>query len=1194
VRWQDRTARRSCTLLTALALMLTLVPAASAGKPVYRTPGYPGISSVPAFSPAGPDTKPGKPVKLGGGYRPHLLVDAAGTAQIVFSTSGRAFGPPGEETTTAGADHYCRLPRGARACAATTTFVVPETYAAPPGDTSPFFDNQPGFNTDIGEGARPLASGNSLLVLMHRARNVIQVPGGYSDDANFLYSSDDGGRTFTGPGIVGTLDYQDGAVIYGSRIQSLGVLGTTPETLSTDFSHDYFQGTPAGAFGAASVIAQMAPTFGSGDGRSLALDGTRPVAAFNTISRVIVREYRGNGDVNDPRNWSQSSFPGTSATLAGGSHGAWLAYHPIGAFARSVVVRLVNGRRTGRPVGVFPPLLDSQDDQITENANGGLTAAWAAGTSDGGYRRLTISSSADGRHWSTPRVIARTGRHDEVDGLQIATAPDGGGFAMYVHGKLNDGNPLGAAFSIGGQIVAVPFGPAGPTGHPGLGGLGGGSGGSSGCLDVRFGAVHAHVDSGCFLQDPADPTGNASIAYGGVHVNGLELHPDTPQTAIVIDPRTHAIDSVHGDVSVLLQAPGVPDIKLWDGDLHAYLGSQDNAGDLLFALPMGGTNGDILGFHALGTVDVLLGPESVRIPMPLKLPSYLGATGQATLVADMAHDLARSSLHITVPDLELDGLEVSHLSIDYSGPGQRWAGTTELNVPPGSGGLGMDVKDAAVSFDHGDFASGSFATDPYPGTSIYRNTDLENFDASFDLHSPQQITGSAEMGEAPQGSDGYELEASGRYGIDFGSPSVMTVNGSGAIEGLPLTNAQATFRTDGHFSETGSIGIDGFGADLQGTVDATASLPDGALTGQITGSFSVFGKALASRTIPFSSDGFGVCEDSGVGPVAVSTGFFYRWSGGLDVSLVDCDSDVPASASSLSAARAAADGVQVVPGSDAEELTVHGAGGAPSIVVTTPNGHTLVPSTTDKASPVVLAFPDGDLTAVALRHPIAGLWHVDAAPGSVAITSISAARGYPAPNLQARVSGSGPTRTLIYSASLHPGLVVRFAERRGRRLLGVIGSARRAHGRIRFTPAAGPAGIRQVVALLAGAGTIPRTVSLARYRAAAQPGPGRASVRIRHVGRTFLVEIGRARGATAYAVRAVTAGGRRLRVVLRSRVRVLRVPAAGWSDSISVTVTPLTADGRAGRVTRAGLHVTFGAPRFRARRAHPAPRRRRH
>jgi hypothetical protein len=106
-------------------------------------------------------------------------------------------------------------------------------------------------------------------------------------------------------------------------------------------------------------------------------------------------------------------------------------------------------------------------------------AAWVARdpAHTDSYDRLPISSSADGRHWTTPQVIARGPHHETLSGLQIATAADGGGWAMY---------------------------------------------------------VHAHVDSGCFLQNPADPTGSASIAYGGVHVNGLELRPDAPGTAIVI------------------------------------------------------------------------------------------------------------------------------------------------------------------------------------------------------------------------------------------------------------------------------------------------------------------------------------------------------------------------------------------------------------------------------------------------------------------------------------------------------------------------------------------------------------------------------------------------------------------------------------------------------------------------------------
>ena len=83
---EDRSVRVAYALLAALAMCLTLAAPAAAHEPTYRTPGYPGLSAVPKFS-SGASTKPGRPVKLGGGYRPHLLVDGAGTGHIVFSTS---------------------------------------------------------------------------------------------------------------------------------------------------------------------------------------------------------------------------------------------------------------------------------------------------------------------------------------------------------------------------------------------------------------------------------------------------------------------------------------------------------------------------------------------------------------------------------------------------------------------------------------------------------------------------------------------------------------------------------------------------------------------------------------------------------------------------------------------------------------------------------------------------------------------------------------------------------------------------------------------------------------------------------------------------------------------------------------------------------------------------------------------------
>jgi hypothetical protein len=497
-----------------------------------------------------------------------------------------------------------------------------------------------------------------------------------------------------------------------------------------------------------------------------------------------------------------------------------------------------------------------------------------------------LSTSSDGRHWAKPRQIFQAGRKDGVSGLQIAVGPDGGGVAVFVHGGTGKKVNVGTLFGIGGQVTAVPFGARGSTGKKGLGTEGSGS---AGCLDIRFGAVHAHVDSGCFLRiaTKKDPGGDASIAYGGVHVNGLEIRPDAPGTAIVIDDAAHTLESLGGNVSILLQHPGIPDIKLWDGPLHADLGKHDNVGDPLFPLPMTTFHADVLGFEALGTPIAVLGEESVSIPLSLKMPSYLGVTGSATLAANMTEGLERPSLHIAIPDIGLSGLELRGGSIDWAGPEDQWAGTGELEMQPGAGAAGLDVKGAQIAFDHGDFSSGSFTTAPYPGTPIYRNVYLENLGAAFNLHPPPSLTGNAEIGAVAHGGGVYSLEATGPLQTAFGNPSTMNVEGDGAIYGVPLTSAHATFTTAGTFHETGILGFDDFGLEVGGTVDATTDLAAGTTSGTIAGTFSFAGQGV-EESVPFNDTGFGLCKEFGVSPASFSAGFIFKWEGGVEVIPTGC------------------------------------------------------------------------------------------------------------------------------------------------------------------------------------------------------------------------------------------------------------------------------------------------------------------
>jgi hypothetical protein len=837
---------------------------------------------------AGP-AKPGRPIQIGFGFRPQVLVDDAGVAHITYSSPAAEHGPAGMHTYSAGWDNYCRLSRGAGSCDDHTRFDAPITYPKPE-ETGPFFENSPGLNQDIGEGALPLATGNQLAIFAHRPGNVVEVPGGTSEDVNYLWTSDDGGKKFTGPGLSSTIDYYGGAVAYGNPV-SIGIFGSTGELIQGGKTREdvFFQEARAGTYAPADARVDLGR--GKNDllaRRQIVADGDRPLVAFDDLKDVFVREYKGKGDIDDAANWTMSKFPGTDPSLASGPHGTWLTYHPIGLAAKAVVVKLIDGHRSGPNTGVFPPILEGQEDQLAEAADGELVAGWIQkDDQDDNYRHLMVSVSADGRHWSKPQQLYGAGRHDSVSGLQLGVGPDGGGVAVFVHGGTGPKVNVGTLFGIGGQVTAVPFGARGSTGKKGLGA---GSSGNSGCLDIRFGAVHAHVDSGCFLRlvDKDHPSGDASIAYGGVHVNGLEIRPDSPATAIVIDAAAHTIESVGGSASVLLQHPGIPEIKLWDGALDAKLGKQDNVGDQLFPLPMTSFHADVLGFEALGTPSVVLGDESVSIPLALKLPGYLGVSGSATLAADMTEGLSRPSLHIAIPDIVLSGLELRGASIDWAGPEEQWTGSGELEMQPGAGAAGLDVHGAQIAFDHGEFTSGGFTTAPYPGTPIYHDAYLENLGAAFNLHPPPSLTGNAEIGAVAHGDGLYSLEATGPLQTSFGDPSTMSVDGEGAVYGVPLTNAHATFTTAGTLHETGTLGFEEFGLTIGGSVDATTTLATGTTSGVIAGGFSFAGQSV-EESLPFNDTGFGFCKEIGVAPASVSVGFLFEWQGGVNVYATGCE-----------------------------------------------------------------------------------------------------------------------------------------------------------------------------------------------------------------------------------------------------------------------------------------------------------------
>jgi hypothetical protein len=90
---------------------------------------------------------------------------------------------------------------------------------------------------------------------------------------------------------------------------------------------------------------------------------------------------------------------------------------------------------------------------------------------------------------------------------------------------------------------------------------------------------------------------------------------------------------------------------------------------------------------------------------------------------------------------------------------------------------------------------------------------------------------------------------------------------------------------------------------------------------------------------------------------------------------------------------------------------------------------------------------------------------------------------------------------------------------RGARTYSVIGRARGARGRIRFTPADGRRGRRDVLAVVERDGVVVRSLRVARYEAPSPARPGRPrAVRVTRRGGTVVVRWRGVPGVRTYAV----------------------------------------------------------------------------
>jgi hypothetical protein len=1098
------------------------------------------------------------------GHSPHVLVDAGGTAHLAWAE---------DPTDTPGIMHYCRFPRGASRCAAIygRTILQPATGG-----------NGPATDVDF-DGPFPMSVGNELLLLDARCCNNANAPDGGATigDPVYLFTSEDAGGSFTGPddpngsaGIIGTQDPSGGTLVFNGNSPMIGTISDT-QTGGT-----FFQGVPAGQFtrekANLSIRSDQSDAY---DGR-LALDGIRPVAAFDDLDgTTVVREWNGQGSVNDPANWSVLKIPGAHGPrIAGGASGLLLLSH-TSLTGGTLQVRSISPGATaaGPPTNLGPA--SGSFNVISESPNGQTAVARTAG--DGVTATVEVHTSRDGHHWSALGAVTRVPKGDLND-LGIGVSVDGGGFVTF-----RDNN--GASGLFHGRVGIAQFGPTMPTGQRGLGLMPGQSGPPAGdpsafvaCTKVHFGAIDALSKAGCFLRDPAHPDSGAAVTSGEIRLNGLDIIPDAG-VKIAIDPHSKTLNTT-GAVSVQLNGSGLGPITLWHGELHVDL-SAAGAGETLFDFDTSQFSSSLEGFPFSGRIQVLLRPDAVDIPVHLALPPYFGGVnGDADLQANNTDGLVLTSLHVGIDDANIGVLELKNVHLDYTRTGSIWDGGGELLLP---GPISPDIK-ADVRFEGGSFKHGSLEVSFKPGIPVFEDVYLHDFLLGFGLH-PTVLEGGISVG-VYDGVGGYPLDIIGRVKIQVGdasNPTIVFIGGTGQVLGLDLAHASFTYNSDGYVLFHIDAGIDVELASLNVTGDVFV------LHGDFGANLSAKG-CLHPPLLPDVCANFdGAASPKGLSVCGGPAGMdLPDWDPTkLKIHLLGCDVSAyqlqapPAGGASAHAAAVGERTFTVARGQRGADLDLTGVGGPPSVELVGPSGQVTATAgiNVKGAKIVAIQSPTHAETFVGIRAPQPGVWTVRPASGSPAIASLSTAQVLTPPTVKASVSGSGAVRKLRYSVrGAVAGTKVSFAEK-GKEGIRLIGRANRSRGALRFTPSPGAGGIRSVIAVVTQDGYTRAQPVVAHFRAPALRRPGTVgSVSLRRKGTTLRIRFGRASGGFRYLIRVSATGGLSTQRTTRQPTLVLRGVRA--AAAISVSVRGVNIRGTRGPQRTARLPAIGSKPRRRHRR----------
>lgn len=608
-----------------------------------------------------------------------------------------------------------------------------------------------------------------------------------------------------------------------------------------------------------------------------------------------------------------------------------------------------------------------------------------------------------------------------------------------------------------------------------------------------------------------------------------------------------------------------------------------------------------------GNLQLRLGPRKAIVGLNLVMPNWFSAvpgssapiTGGAEASVTNSGKLSFEGAHVSVPSAYIGSVEIANLYISYraSPPGYPkglWVGKFKLRVTDGAELDATGDKPYGIAFappSSFEYAGARFT--PSSPIALSSNVFLAKIDAAFH-RDPLTIIGKAKflIGPSPK-SPAVGIDAGAMVGFgEAGKPAALsdlepsdtrkfdrfTVFASG--------KARLFDRVD--FANGHVLYVYPAFVEVEGNIDYTikeALKLKASAKAQInfrTWDYMVSSGASlctgGARWIPYwarnecaggdfilSSKGIGGCL-RWKGP---DVGGYYKWSGSWKFFFYGCDVSgalnvtVVPRRSGLASAAATISPVSVAPGEEGLLLAVRGKSGLPAFDLVSPGGRRIaIPGATADAQYAlpedvrVVFSPQADSTVnVAVDSPQAGQWRIARRAGSTEITSVKRGAILPEPSVSANLVESGANFRLDYSITKLPGQTVEFVVK-GEDTLETVGTdgGRGGDGSINFSPDLGPAGQRQLVAVVKSYDTVRRTIELGGFNSPGPIAPAQPAVTLQRSGTNLIVRWTGAQAGDRGSVRAMLSDGRSQVLTSRGSSVTFTDVGADVSGSIGVTL----------------------------------------